>query len=89
MAQPELADVEIVAEMFQLARTGLFHSQEGLLEQAQKQFPSETPERLRDCSRQLGELLKKTNHGGYADEYARQRRPRKAKAVVSNAQANA
>lgn len=77
MAEPALEDVEIVAEMFQISRTGLFHSLEGLLEQAQKQFPSESPERLRDCSRQLGEMLRKTNHGGYADEYDRQRRRRK------------
>lgn len=78
MTNAALEDVEIVAELFQIARTGQFHSLEGLLEQAQKQFPSETPERLRDCSGQLGELLRKTDHGGYNAEYARQRRPRKA-----------
>jgi NADH:ubiquinone oxidoreductase subunit E len=77
MENAALEDVEIVAELFQLARTNLYISLDALLEQAQKQFPSETPERLRECAKQLGLLLKQTDHGGYGKDYDRISRHRK------------
>lgn len=78
-----LEDVEIVAELFQLARTNLYISLDALLEQAQKQFPSETPERLRECAKQLGLQLKKTDHGGYGKDYDRTSRHRKKAASIN------
>lgn len=79
MANEPLTDIEIVAELFQIARTGLFHTKEALMEQAALQFPDESPERLKDCSRQLGERLKESNYNEHADEYFKPGRRRPAK----------
>jgi hypothetical protein len=83
MANAALQDIEIVAELFQLARTDRYLTLDALLEQAQKDFPDETPERLRECVKQLGVLLKKTDHGGYGKDYDRISRHRK-KAASKN-----
>jgi hypothetical protein len=81
MDNQALQDVEIVAELFQLARTDQYLTLEALLEQAQKDFPNETPERLRECAKQLGTLLRKTDHGGYNKDYDRMRRHQKSAAT--------
>ena len=79
MANEPLDDIVIVAEMFQIARTGLFHTKESLMAQAALQFPDETAERLESCAVQLGERLKQANYINLADEFFKPGRRRPAK----------
>lgn len=74
MTQQPVDDIEIVAALFQLARSGAIYTKEVLLIEAKKLFPDVPEERLLDCRRQLGERLKGSDYLGYSDEYDRQRR---------------
>lgn len=69
MSTEPLCDEEIVAELFQIARTGQFVTKEALLEQASLQFPGESRARLESCSRKLGQILMNANYNNYADEW--------------------
>ena len=79
MASEPLHDIEIVAELFQLARTELYYTKETLMAQAALQFPNESAERLEACAVQLGERLKQANYNNLADEFFKPGRRRPAK----------
>ena len=77
-ATKDISDDEIVADLFRLARTDRFRTVAPLLQEAEAMYPSESPERIRACMKQLGNTLWDTDHGGYATEYKRHRRPKAA-----------
>lgn len=78
MADTPLQDVEIVAEMFQIARSGMFVSKPMFMRHVQEQFPNESAERLESCAVQLGQKLKDSDYMGYATEYSKTRRSRRS-----------
>lgn len=67
-------DIEIVADLFRLARSGKFTRLEPLLEEAQGLYPAEPAERIRACARQLGEILWDADYQGDRAEFMRRRR---------------
>lgn len=79
MSSEPLHDIEIVAELFQLARTGLYHTKETFMVQAALQFPHESAERLESCAVQLGERLKQADYNNLAEEFFKPGRRRPAK----------
>jgi hypothetical protein len=80
MDREPLEDIAIVAEMFQIARTGMFVTKELFMEQVRLQFPNESPERLESCSLQLGKRLMAANYNNLADEYLKPGRHRTGRA---------
>lgn len=67
-------DDEIVAELFQLARTGRFLCAAELLEEAARRHPRVPRERLDQGLRDLGQRLWACDYQGWRTEYLRQRR---------------
>lgn len=66
---PTRTDDEIVAELFQLARSGRYCRLRPLLEEVKRAHPQEPAERIDACAQKLGELLYERDYMGFATEY--------------------
>lgn len=70
-------DITIVAELFQLARSGRFRNVEDLVSAASEGNPDVSEEQLKRCCKHLANILFKSDHGGYGDEYVRTKRSKR------------
>lgn len=62
---PGVSDLEIVADLFRLARSGRFRRVNPLLKEAQAMYPQEPAERISKCLGQLADTFRATDYGGY------------------------
>lgn len=60
-----VSDLEIVADLFRLARSGRFRKIEPLLKEAAAMYPLEPVNRIKECLGQLADIFRATDHGGY------------------------
>ncbi|MGE8065214.1 hypothetical protein [Pseudomonas sp. NPDC089569] len=68
-----LEDVEVVANLFRLSRTGAIQTVDDLKAQARALMPGVGSEQLTRALRGLATKLWETNHGGFRNEYRRTR----------------
>ncbi|MHC5194680.1 hypothetical protein ACYSUW_13095 [Pseudomonas frederiksbergensis] len=68
-----LEDVEVVANLFRLSRTGAIHTVDDLKAQARVLMPGVGAEQLSRALRGLATKLWDSNHGGFRNEYRRSR----------------
>lgn len=73
---PAPCDMEIIADLFRLARTGRFKRVATLLREAEKLYPAEPAERIKDCLRRLGEIFLENDYQGFATDYRLQAKTR-------------
>lgn len=74
-------DITIVADLFQLARSGRFRSAKDLMAAASEGNPTLAEEQLKRCCGHLANILFKADHGGYGTEYQRTKRPKRSAAA--------
>lgn len=73
----DVSDLEIVADLFRLARSGRFRKVEPLMQEALAMHPLESLERIKKCLGQLAYTFRATDYGGYNSL----KRPRSRKAA--------
>ncbi len=64
-----LEDVEVVANLYRLSRTGAIHTVDDLKSQASALMPGVGAEQLTRAMRGLATKLWDSNHGGFRNEY--------------------